>query len=69
MNNIFSCNKAIVTSTVIAMTFILLVGPTLMTMNVFAQGNKANQGIGQSQASTQLGVCVSGDRILFHATI
>ena len=64
MNNIFSVNKAIITSTVLAMTFILLVGPTLMTMNVFAQGNKANQGIGQSQSSTQLGVCVSGDGTL-----
>ena len=29
-------------------------------MNAFAQGNSANQGIGQSQSSTQLGVCVSG---------
>ena len=64
MNNIFSVNKAIITSTVLTMTIILLVGPTLMTMNVFAQGNKANQGIGQSQASTQLGVCVSGDGTL-----
>jgi hypothetical protein len=64
MNNIFSVNKTIITSTVLAMTFILLVGPTLMTMNVFAQGNQANQGIGQSQASTQLGVCVSGDGTL-----
>jgi hypothetical protein len=64
MKNIFSVNKAIITSAVLAMTFILLVGPTLMTMNVFAQGNKANQGIGQSQSSTQLGVCVSGDGTL-----
>jgi hypothetical protein len=35
-----------------------------MTLNVFAQGNTANQGIGQSQFSTQLGVCVSGDGTL-----
>ena len=28
------------------------------------QGNSVNQGIGQSQASTQLGICVSGDGTL-----
>ena len=57
-------NRAIITSTVLVMSFILLLGPTSMTLNVFAQGNTANQGIGQSQASTQLGVCVSGDGTL-----
>jgi len=36
-------------------------GPTSMTLGVFAQGNSLNQGIGQSQASTQLGIFVSGD--------
>ena len=35
-----------------------------MSLGVFAQGNSLNQGIGQSQASTQLGICVSGDRTL-----
>ncbi|HET6588863.1 MAG TPA: hypothetical protein VFG45_01730 [Candidatus Nitrosocosmicus sp.] len=65
MNSRFSVNKALIASTVLAISFILLVGPTLLTMNVFAQGNKANQGIGQSQSSTQLGVCVSGDGTLF----
>ena len=39
-------------------------GPTSMTLDVFAQGNSINQGIGQSQASTQLGICVSGDGTL-----
>lgn len=35
-----------------------------MTLGVLAQGNSLNQGIGQSQASTQLGICVSGDGTL-----
>ena len=65
MNRIINANKALVTSAVFAVSFILLIGPTSMTMNVFAQGNTANQGIGQSQSSTQLGVCVSGDGTLF----
>ena len=65
MNKFISVNKALVTSAVLAVSFILLMGPTSMTMNVFAQGNQANQGIGQSQSSTQLGVCVSGDGTLF----
>jgi hypothetical protein len=29
-----------------------------------AQDNSLNQGIGQSQASTQLGICISGDGTL-----
>ncbi|MDN5868191.1 MAG: hypothetical protein L0H55_12450, partial [Candidatus Nitrosocosmicus sp.] len=45
---------------VVALSLLLLIGPTSMSMNAFAQGNSANQGIGQSQGSTQLGVCVSG---------
>ena len=65
MNKFINVNKALVMSAVLAVSFILLVGPTSMTMNVFAQGNSANQGIGQSQSSTQLGVCVSGDGTLF----
>jgi len=65
MNNIINVNKAIITSTVLAISFILFLGPTSMTMNTFATTNTANQGIGQSQSSTQLGVCVSGDGTLF----
>ena len=45
---------------VVGLSLLLLIGPTSMSMNAFAQGNSANQGIGQSQGSTQLGVCVSG---------
>jgi len=54
--------KNILTSfaAVVALSLLLLIGPTSMSMNAFAQGNSANQGIGQSQSSTQLGVCVSG---------
>ena len=53
--------KNILTSfaAVVALSLLLLIGPTSMSMNAFAQGNSANQGIGQSQSSTQLGVCVS----------
>src|SRR5688572_10932037 len=65
MNSSITVNKFLVTSAVLAMSFILLLGPTSMTMNVFATTNTANQGIGQSQSSTQLGVCVSGDGTLF----
>ena len=60
MNNKSFANKAIITTTALAISFILLMGPTSMTLDVFAQGNSLNQGIGQSQASTQLGICVSG---------
>src|SRR5688572_8055498 len=60
MNSFITVNKFIMTSTVLAISFVLLLGPTSMTMNVFATTNTANQGIGQSQSSTQLGVCVSG---------
>ena len=45
---------------VVAVSLLLLIGPTSMSMSAFAQGNSANQGIGQSQSSNQLGVCVSG---------
>jgi hypothetical protein len=65
MNNKSFANKAIITTTALAISFILLMGPTSMTLDVFAQGNSVNQGIGQSQASTQLGICVSGDGTLF----
>ena len=65
MNSFITVNKFLVTSAVLAISFVLLLGPTSMTMNVFATTNTANQGIGQSQSSTQLGVCVSGDGTLF----
>src|SRR5690606_22132069 len=65
MNIIVNVNRALITSTVLAISFILLLGPASMTMNAFATTNTANQGIGQSQASTQLGICVSGDGTLF----
>src|SRR5687768_10950992 len=60
MNDFITINKALMTSTVLAISFVLLLGPTSMTMNVFAQGNSANQGIGQSQSSNQNALCVSG---------
>ena len=60
MNNISFAKKAIISTTALAISFILLMGPSSLTLNVFAQGNSVNQGIGQSQASTQLGICVSG---------
>ena len=65
MNSFITVNKFLATSAVLAISFVLLLGPTSMTMNVFATTNTANQGIGQSQSSTQLGVCVSGDGTLF----
>ena len=64
MNNKSFANKAIITTTAAAISFILLMRPTQMTLDVFAQVNSLNQGIGQSQASTQLGICVSGDGTL-----
>ena len=65
MINFITVNKFLATSAVLAISFVLLLGQTSMTMNVFATTNTANQGIGQSQSSTQLGVCVSGDGTLF----
>src|SRR4029078_3859720 len=65
MNRFITVNKFLVTSAVLAISFVLLLGPTSMTTNVSATINTANQGIGQSQSSTQLGVCVSGDGTLF----
>ena len=61
MNSFTTINKILMTSAVLAISFVLLLGPTSMTMNVFAQGNTANQGIGQSQSSNQNALCVSGD--------
>ena len=65
MINFITVNKFLATSAVLAISFVLLLGPTSMTINVSATTNTANQGIGQSQSSTQLGVCVSGDGTLF----
>ena len=50
---------------IVAISFILLLGPISMTLNVFATINTANQGIGQSQSAIQQGVCVSGNGTLF----
>ncbi|KAF0868346.1 hypothetical protein E5N71_10345, partial [Candidatus Nitrosocosmicus sp. SS] len=50
---------------VITLSILLLAGPTSVTLSVFAQGNTANQGIGQSQSGIQLGVCVSGNGTVF----
>src|SRR4029078_6649944 len=60
MNDFITVNKALMTFAVLAVSFVLLVGPTPMAMNVFATANTANQGIGQSQSSNQNALCVSG---------
>src|SRR6478735_8053715 len=60
MNDFITVNKALMTLAVLAVSFVLLVGPTSMTVNVFATINTANQGIGQSQSSNQNALCVSG---------
>src|SRR4029078_7982984 len=60
MNDFITVNKALMTFAVLAVSFVLLVGPTPMTVNVFATINTANQGIGQSQSSNQNALCVSG---------
>ena len=60
MNDFITLNKPLMTLAVLAVSFVLLVGPTSMTVNVFATINTANQGIGQSQSSNQNALCVSG---------
>ncbi len=65
MNSTASRNGILSVSAVIALAFIMLAAPASMTSNAFAQGNHLSQGIGQSQSSTQLGICVSGDGTLF----
>lgn len=65
MNSTASKNGILSVSAVIALAFIMLAAPASITSNAFAQGNHLNQGIGQSQSSTQLGICVSGDGTLF----
>ena len=64
MNNKSFANKAMIRTTTKVISFILLMWPTSVTLDVFAQGNSLNQGMGQSQASTPLGICVSGDGTL-----
>ena len=50
---------------IVTISFILLLGPTSMAMNVFATTNSVNQGIGQSQSSNQnSGVASGGDTVL-----
>ncbi|GKS60867.1 hypothetical protein YTPLAS21_03250 [Candidatus Nitrosocosmicus sp.] len=61
MHNVLSEKKIIASSAVLALAFIMVMGPSSMAFNAFAQGNDLNQGIGQSQGSTQLGFCVSGE--------
>ena len=63
MSSIINANT--LSLVIVSISFILLLGPTSMTMNVFATTNTANQGIGQSQSAIQLGVCVSGNGTLF----
>src|SRR3712207_1779339 len=53
-------NKTIVLSALVILSFALITGPTAMSSDVFAQGNRANQGINQGQFSNQGGLCVSG---------
>ena len=60
MNDFITLNKPLMTLAVLAVSFVLLVGPTSMTVNVFATINTANQGIGQSQSSSQNSQVVSG---------
>ena len=50
---------------IVAISFILVLGPISMTVNVFATTNTANQVISQSQSALQLGVCVSGNGTTF----
>ena len=53
-------NKSLMTLTVIVISFVLLLDPTSITVNVFAQGNSVNQGMGQSLSSNQNALCVLG---------
>ena len=65
MYNILSGKRILAASTVMALAFIMVMGPSSMAFNVFATTNDLEQEIEQSQYSTQLGVCVSGDGTLF----
>jgi hypothetical protein len=65
MYNVLSAKRILAASTVMALAFIMVMGPSSMAFNVFAtSGNELEQEIEQSQYSTQLGVCVSGDGTL-----
>ena len=61
MYNILSEKRIIATSVVMAFAFVMVMGPAAMTFNVFATANELEQEIEQSQYSTQLGFCVSGE--------
>src|SRR6188472_1282328 len=50
---------------IVSISFILLLGPTSMAVNVLATTNTASQGIDQAQSAIQRGVCVSGNGTLF----
>src|ERR1044071_1332147 len=50
---------------IVSISFILLLGPTSMAVNVLATTNTASQGIDQAQSAIQRGVCVSGNCTLF----
>ena len=65
MYNVLSAKRILAASTVMALAFIMVMGPSSMAFNVYAtSGNELEQEIEQSQYSTQLGVCVSGDGTL-----
>ncbi len=65
MYNILSGKRILAASTVMAIAFILVMGPSSIAFNAFATTNELDQEIEQSQYSTQLGICVSGDGTLF----
>src|SRR5690606_30246729 len=65
MYNILSGKRILAASTVMAIAFILVMGPSSIAFNAFATTNELEQEIEQSQYSTQLGICVSGDGTLF----
>ena len=69
MNSIITLNKFLVSSAVLAISFVLLLGPTSMTMNVFATTNTANQGIGQAQSQLNLVFVYQGLVLLYHVII
>ncbi|HEU5120839.1 MAG TPA: hypothetical protein VFT71_07600 [Candidatus Nitrosocosmicus sp.] len=62
MYNLLSEKKILATFTVLALASIMVMGPAAMTFDAFATAdNDLEQEIEQSQYSTQLGICISGD--------
>ena len=53
----------LVTSAVLAISFILLVGPFSMTMNVFAQGNTANSTQSQNDTGNDAAAQSGGENL------